>query len=118
MKLKIWFYKHRRAKAGTDAIKEVDGFQYEIGLSHALMGCELKMKIKWLLNRLNMSKDDGTDTNRFEYSKLIWLLLDKADGTSMDWAYAEAGISLAYTVEMRPTRFNYTNDNFFIISQS
>jgi hypothetical protein len=30
------------------------------------MGCELKNKIKWLLNRLNMSKDDGTDTNRFE----------------------------------------------------
>ena len=30
---------------------------------------------------------------------------DKADGTSMDWAFAEAGISLAYTVEMRPTRF-------------
>ena len=31
--------------------------------------------------------------------------LDKADGTSMDWAFAEAGISLAYTVEMRPTRY-------------
>ena len=29
---------------------------------------------------------------------------DKADGTSMDWAFAEAGISLAYTVEMWPTR--------------
>jgi hypothetical protein len=35
------FVQYRRAAAGVEAMKEVNGSDYEIGLSHALMGCEL-----------------------------------------------------------------------------
>ena len=31
-------------------------------------------------------------------------LLDKADGSILDWAYQEAGIALAYIIELKPTR--------------
>jgi hypothetical protein len=35
---------------------------------------------------------------------LLELFSDKADGSSLDWVYQEAGISLAYIVELKPTR--------------